>query len=54
MCDKASKGEYLEDVQLAEFRQGLEELERVAKTSGDTTRLAQLSDMLVWARYFEE
>jgi len=54
MCDKASKGEYLEDVQRAEFRQGLEELERVAKTSGDTTRLAQIPDMLVWARYFEK
>jgi hypothetical protein len=54
MCDKASKGEYLEDVQRAAFRQGFEQLERVCKTSGDTTRLAQLPDMLSWARYFEK
>jgi len=54
MVDKASTGEYLEDVQRAEFRQGLEELELMAKTSGDTPLVDQLPDMLVWARYLEK
>ena len=48
------RGEYLEDAQRTELRQGFEKLEMVAQTRGDTTGLAQLSDMMIWARTFEK
>jgi hypothetical protein len=54
MCESASKGEYLEDAQRTELRQGFEKLEGVAQARGDTTRFAQLSDMLIGARAFEQ